>query len=398
MTNKQKSEKGFLQLIICILIFFIFILTVCICLEILDVIEIPEKYSAEKWISDHISTINTDKLENTLYNNESKNVIIEIENKIEQEISYEKPLNINSYSSSKKTVSNEVMTNTDSFSYYNQLDDYAKIIYKGLEENLDNMKTGTYNVQFGTTFNDLLHKENGEEVLNNSFQLAVNALNFDNPETFYIDIPKLYLFTEIRTKLWVTTYSVEIGAREGENYLNPEFKNEEDVNNAIAKVRNHRYMIKSEAGQGTDESKIRAVHDYLIKKLEYDSSVSHDNIYNIYGALINELTVCEGYARTFKYIMDDMRIECIIACGTAINSAGNMENHAWNYVKLDGRWYAIDVTWDDPVIIGNGYIGNDVKYRYYLKGSRDFFANHTEDGNIVGDSHFKYPEISENNY
>ena len=79
-----------------------------------------------------------------------------------------------------------------SFSYYAQLDDYAKIIYTELEKNLDNMKSGTYNVDFGTTFNELLQQEDGEEILNNSFQLAINALNFDNPELFYIYISKVY--------------------------------------------------------------------------------------------------------------------------------------------------------------------------------------------------------------
>ena len=45
------------------------------------------------------------------------------------------------------------------FSYYAQLDYYAKIIYTELEKNLDRMKSGTYNVDFGTTFDDLLHKD-----------------------------------------------------------------------------------------------------------------------------------------------------------------------------------------------------------------------------------------------
>ena len=136
----------------------------------------------------------------------------------------------------------------------------------------------------------------------------------------------------------------------------------------------------------------------MIDYLEYDSTISKDNIYNIYGALVNRCTVCEGYARSFKDIMDDLNIPCLIACGTGINSTGETESHAWNYVMLDGKWYAIDVTWDDPIIIGNGRVGDSIKYRYYLKGSNDFFTNHKEDGAIVGDANFRYPNLSVENY
>ena len=62
------------------------------------------------------------------------------------------------------------------------------MIYRELEKNLDNMKSGTYNIQFGKTFDDLLHEENGEETLNQSFQLAINALSFDHPDLFYLDV------------------------------------------------------------------------------------------------------------------------------------------------------------------------------------------------------------------
>lgn len=58
--------------------------------------------------------------------------------------------------------------------------------------------------------------------------------------------------------------------------------------------------------------------------------------------------------------------------GTATNSQGETENHAWNYVQLNGIWYAVDCTWDDPIIIGNGKINESIKYQYFLKGSKEF--------------------------
>ena len=60
--------------------------------------------------------------------------------------------------------------------YYNQLDQYGKIIYDAIKNNKENMKTGTYKIDFGRQFNDLLHEENGEQILNTAFQSAWNAV------------------------------------------------------------------------------------------------------------------------------------------------------------------------------------------------------------------------------
>ena len=74
---------------------------------------------------------------------------------------------------------------------------------------------------------------------------------------------------------------------------------------------------------GDTVDKIKKVHDYLIDNLEYDSTFENDNIYNMYGALVNELTVCEGYAKAFKSIMDELKIPCVVVCGYADNIVGN---------------------------------------------------------------------------
>ena len=43
----------------------------------------------------------------------------------------------------------------------------------------------------------------------------------------------------------------------------------------------------------------------------------------------------------------------------------------------------MDVTWDDPIIIGGGYLTNEFKYRYFLKGSNTLFKDHVENGKTV---------------
>ena len=237
------------------------------------------------------------------------------------------------------------------------------------------------------------YEENGTEVLNNSFQLAINALTFDNTDLFYIDVTKINLLTEITTRAFSTTYRVKIGGN-GQSYLADGFWDEEYVDIALGYIEDIKNNIISKTTGKDRVEQIKIVHDYLVDTVEYDLEAG-SNIYNIYGTLIDKRAVCEGYARAFKYILDDLEIPTVIACGLAKNSAGVTETHAWNYVQLEnGQWYAIDVTWDDPVIIGSGIISDSIKYQYFLKGANKFFEDHFEDGNIVGEADFEYPKLS----
>lgn len=146
-----------------------------------------------------------------------------------------------------------------------------------------------------------------------------------------------------------------------------------------------------------DYEKVKALHDWIIENIEYDQNMQNVNRYNIYGALIDRKVVCEGYAKLFKYILDNVGIECVLVSGTAVNSEGQNERHMWNYVRIGGNWYAVDCTWDDPIIIGNGKVGNDVKYKYFLRGS-DFYRDHTEEPITEKSTTLKYPKISDYDY
>ena len=401
-----KFIQKFISFFLSFAIIIIIALTTFFCLDVFEVIDVPKKYSlinliyskaqvivpAEP-ILDEIKPISEDKNKKIIIDENDDIIYEKIElPKVESAYSYDnnKDLEINQ---NNDNIIYSVDTNVF---YYNQLDEYGKIMYADLYNNKEKLKTGTYVAEFGTTFNELLHQENGSEILNNSFQLAVNALIFDNPELFYIDITKMYLLTEITTKAFSKTYRVSIGPNDG-NYFLDSFYSEELANEAIDKVQNVKEKI-IEMNFENDYSKIKYVHDYLVDNINYDTSISESNIYNIYGALINGKAVCEGYARSFKYIMDDFKIPCIIACGIAVNSSGKSESHAWNYVKIGEIWYAIDCTWDDPVIIGNGTIDDNIRYNYFLNGSEAFFKDHFEDGNIVSNSNFKYPMLCKTNY
>ena len=290
-------------------------------------------------------------------------------------------------------------SNTTTYKYfYNQLNKYSKIIYEGLDKNKEQMKTGTARIEFGDKFSELLELDNGTELLEKYYQSGIETYFADNPDVFYIKPSKLYLTKETITRRHKTTYNVYIDAGKNSNYLVDDFNSKIIVQEAINKIEEIKKNILSRK-TGNRYYDIKMVHDYLVENTEYDRSISKENIYNIYGALVNKESVCEGYAKAFKYLLDELKIPCVVVNGKATNSDGKTENHAWNYVEINGKWYGIDVTWDDPLIIGNGKITNDIKYRYFLKGEEFLRRDHIPEGKFTeGGEIYKYPEISSNDF
>ena len=120
-------------------------------------------------------------------------------------------------------------------------------------------------------------------------------------------------------------------------------------------------------GQTDEAQKVKAVHDYLVRKCTYnnDAAESADTsaywyAWSAYGALVERKPVCEGYVYAFAACMKQLEIECQIAADSG---------HAWNRVKLGDNWYNVDVTWDDPVYADGTDAGEDAtpSTKYFLK-------------------------------
>lgn len=155
--------------------------------------------------------------------------------------------------------------------------------------------------------------------------------------------------------------------------------------------------------------KVKSIHDTLCEMITYtlpttsdpDSLMAHQPT----GALLKCKAVCEGYSEAMKLICDRENIPCIIIVGT-----GNGGAHAWNYIQMeDGKWYGLDVTWDDQA---------STYYDYFLVGSESVnavfgkvkFGDGSDNGEGSGDhvnggTHFtnalytlSYPAISSQSY
>ena len=121
----------------------------------------------------------------------------------------------------------------------------------------------------------------------------------------------------------------------------------------------------------TEFQKVKAIHDYIVNNAEYDyENYLNDTIpnssYTARGFFENGMLVCDGYAYTFQVLCEYAGISCEHITGSV--AAGL---HAWNQVRIDGKWYNIDVCWDDPV--SNRPI---LSYKYFLLSDGDFFKSH----------------------
>lgn len=110
----------------------------------------------------------------------------------------------------------------------------------------------------------------------------------------------------------------------------------------------------------TDLNKVKTVHDWMVRNTVYDYVNVQNNTlskvsYTAYGALVRKSAVCQGYALAFEKVMQEVNIPCVTVVSDDLH-------HAWNMVNIDGEWYHVDVTRDDPVPDMKDY----VSYDYFL--------------------------------
>ncbi len=117
--------------------------------------------------------------------------------------------------------------------------------------------------------------------------------------------------------------------------------------------------------------KIRAVHDWMVNNLEYDTSYSR---YTAYEAFFDRLAVCEGYSLLAYKMLSMLNVDVAIVRGKANGGA-----HMWNIVKLccatGCQWFHLDVTWDDPLP------GGMLRYDYFLISDAEISQDHTIEEN-----------------
>jgi hypothetical protein len=127
--------------------------------------------------------------------------------------------------------------------------------------------------------------------------------------------------------------------------------------------------------------KLKVFHDYIVLNNNFGESDDVGNynssIYNAFNSDKSDQLQCAGYAKAMQYLCDRAGIESMVITGA--NSKGY--SHAWNVVKVDGAWYNLDTTWDDPIL--NPPDTTNIRYNYML----------VPDSWIHNKTHFKVNEL-----
>lgn len=195
----------------------------------------------------------------------------------------------------------------------------------------------------------------------------------------------LYDFPEI---FWTEGHVVS--TTYGSRYVSMKIQyncSKEEKETKEAQIESMAEQILAAAPKGTDEyAKIKYVYEYLVSSVEYEDGAPDNQ--NIYSAMVNKKTVCAGYAKANQYLLEKMGISCIYVTGDATNSQGT-RLHAWNIVSCNGNYYYVDVTWADPVVLGEQQVKDPViNYDYLCCSEENLKKTH------VKSPEYPYPECS----
>ena len=252
---------------------------------------------------------------------------------------------------------NTALTPIDPSNYYGR----QQLVSEGDQDVLnayDQIASCVANYQTEITF-----AANGINITLAQLQRAYTYYHDDYPQHFWLDASG-YMYTPCQ--------SGKMASITVKYFFNGEAT---QLNNARAQVNAKLATILSGVtGNMSQYNREMMIHDRLVKLIEYDASKDH--IHDMYGTLVNGIAVCEGYARTFQYLMYQAGIQCMIAKGNSHNVG-----HAWNIVQIDNAYYQMDVTWDDPTITRDdpAYVKdvNLIVYSYYNSTNTQMSLDHT---------------------
>ncbi len=202
-----------------------------------------------------------------------------------------------------------------------------------------------------------------------------------------------------------------------ENGYKPVFMNDSDpivqaeINNARTIYEKARNTLLQIIPRDThDLQKATIIHDWIIDHNSYDfnllelsngapagSLIKYKGFY-LDGVFTDGYAVCDGISKAFSLLARIEGMEAIRASGVVIS---NSENHAWNKVKIDNKWYSLDVTADGLSIItkGEGAKHFEIRtHRYFLINDIDMGKKNREIVDLTDPFYVKRNSTGSYNY
>ena len=223
--------------------------------------------------------------------------------------------------------------------YYNRLNKAQQNTYHAI-------KTGLQSLAPSFQIPRLEHKELADVYF---------MVRLDHPEIFY-----------------TTNFKYRFYQESGNAEMIPEYMFEK------SKIQDHQKAMKSRveklarpAMKMSETEKLLYIHDFICENVYYDKlkkSYSHE----IIGPLGQGVGVCEGIAKAVKILCDALGIWCIVAISEANPEKGIKYRHAWNVVKVGGKYYHFDATFDNTL----GKNAGVIRYDYFCLNDKQLFRDH----------------------
>ncbi len=226
-----------------------------------------------------------------------------------------------------------------------------------------------------------------ETYLNAVIRTAYSAFDRDCPEVFWLTGESnicyilqrqgssytYYMFFPVRYESSQTSFDLR----------DPDYPDEASIRHTIALREQSIETILATVPSGDRYRQLEALNTWLVEHNEYNTAVNSGMWYGrgvgstpwecisaLAGRSGRDGPVCEGYARAFMVLCSRLNIPCVLVDGKASYLGGARIGHMWNYVQMeDGRWYAADLTWNDPSGGSSGALSGRERDLYLLVGA-----------------------------
>lgn len=185
-------------------------------------------------------------------------------------------------------------------------------------------------------------------------------------------------------------------------------QNFELVDSKVSLYPKHYASAESLAAQiekdfSSEIDKVRAIYKWLTLNINYDIETYYNgqsrvnfsysnqedlnrkltaiNMHTINQTLRTNKAICEGYAQTFRKVSELVGIPSLFISGYSKSTIGDIDNipqqedHAWNGVKINGKWYLLDATWGAGHTQDNEWVQKFDDY-YFLTEPEEFAFTH----------------------
>lgn len=156
----------------------------------------------------------------------------------------------------------------------------------------------------------------------------------------------------------------------GDSYSNYEAKEVYTIDEYIEVSKGIDAIVEKVDPNASDFEKAFTIYCEIGKSTTYNNEEAEKNgrrrkeVGNLYGVFVEGSSVCAGIAESYKAVCQRVGLDAEYISG---QNDGAFVGHAWNQVKINGKWVDIDLTGDlkyiqtgeQPIFFGSQYIDFD---------------------------------------